>query len=281
MVWRSRGGPDMSEVQQPRIDECTDRRQVAKRRDTANGEPGLPPHQRGIGLAQWLARQSSGFRRIDSVSAGGQEQDRLAAGLSAKNDGLGDLVDVAAHRLRRIGGSAGKGRFANVGGFGSRFKGGAHAFKALAHGGIGSGLRFQVERAVMSGWMASITMNDNPPATRDLLLELETAVWQALRDGDAAADRAALAADFLGVYPTGQATRADHVSQLNDGASIATFELSLVTWRDYGNGLALISYRARYRRVGRGGAEHMFVSSLWRAESGQWRNVFSQDTPCA
>lgn len=122
---------------------------------------------------------------------------------------------------------------------------------------------------------------DNPSVTRAGLLALETAVWQALCDGDAAADRAVLAEDFLGVYPSGQATRAEHVAQLEDGPSIAAFELSQVVWRDYGNGLAMISYHARYRRDGAEEDEQMYVSSLWRWEAGTWRNVFSQDTPCA
>jgi hypothetical protein len=113
------------------------------------------------------------------------------------------------------------------------------------------------------------------------LLGLETAVWQALCDGDAAADRAALTEDFLGVYPSGQAARDDHVAQLASGPSIAAYDLSQVVWRDYGGGLALISYRARFRRAGAEAHEQMFVSSLWRCEAGQWRNVFSQDTPCA
>ncbi len=40
----------------------------------------------------------------------------------------------------------------------------------------------------------------------------ERAVWQALADGDAAADRAALAADFPGVYPDGFAGRPWRIS---------------------------------------------------------------------
>ena len=58
------------------------------------------------------------------------------------------------------------------------------------------------------------------------LLALETRVWQALVDGDAAADGALLSDDFLGVYPSGYATRGDHVEQLEAGPSVTAFTLS-------------------------------------------------------
>ena len=77
----------------------------------------------------------------------------------------------------------------------------------------------------------------------DGLLELETAVWNALCRGDAEADAGLLAEDFLGV---------------------------------------LLCYRADWHRVdegSRGEAESMYISSLWSRRSGRWVNVFSQDSP--
>jgi len=57
------------------------------------------------------------------------------------------------------------------------------------------------------------------------LIRLETAVWQALADGDAAADGRLLSDDFLGVYPTGFADRKSHMEQLIDGPTVASFAL--------------------------------------------------------
>lgn len=107
----------------------------------------------------------------------------------------------------------------------------------------------------------------------------ERAVWQALADGDAAADHAALAADFLGVYPDGFSGREDHVGQLAAGRSIATFALSDLRVMPFGPDHALIAYTACYRRVGNDAEEAMYVSSVWRRRGPGWENVFSQDTP--
>ncbi|WP_217901017.1 nuclear transport factor 2 family protein [Rhodococcus sp. 06-1474-1B] len=57
-------------------------------------------------------------------------------------------------------------------------------------------------------------------------INLESRVWDALANGDADADLELLSADFVGVYPTGFANRADHVNQLADGPSIASYSIS-------------------------------------------------------
>ena len=111
------------------------------------------------------------------------------------------------------------------------------------------------------------------------LLALETAVWQALVDGDAEADRDLLAEDFVGLYPTGFATRADHVSALVDGPSVRSFELSDARMLVVSDHAALLLYRATYERAAGREAEAMYVSSLWSRRAGRWVNVFSQDTP--
>ena len=107
----------------------------------------------------------------------------------------------------------------------------------------------------------------------------ERAVWQALVAGDAAADAAALAADFLGLYPDGFAGRADHAGQLAQGPTVVRFALSGVQVRALGPDHALIAYRADYTRKGRDAVEAMYVSSIWRRAGAGWKNVFSQDTP--
>ncbi|MCV6585143.1 MAG: nuclear transport factor 2 family protein [Marinibacterium sp.] len=116
----------------------------------------------------------------------------------------------------------------------------------------------------------------------DLLSSLtrhETAVWRALQDGDSAADARLLAADFLGVYSDGFADRSDHIAQLAQGPSIAAFSLHDLQARPLGADHALLSYRARFRRIGRSADEEMYVSSVWERAGAGWVNLFSQDTP--
>ncbi|QGX98214.1 nuclear transport factor 2 family protein [Roseovarius faecimaris] len=111
------------------------------------------------------------------------------------------------------------------------------------------------------------------------LLTLERQVWEALRRGDAAADAALLSADFLGVYPSGFAGRADHAEQLEDGPSVAGYRLTEARCLPVGEAHAMLCYRAEYRRPGQAEEEAMYVSSLWQREAAGWRNIFSQDTP--
>ncbi|MFT3852863.1 MAG: nuclear transport factor 2 family protein [Ilumatobacteraceae bacterium] len=113
----------------------------------------------------------------------------------------------------------------------------------------------------------------------DGLVRLEAAVWQALVDGDAAADARLLSDDFVGVYPTGVATRADHVDQLAGGATVATFSLEGARMVPVSDDAALLVYLATYVRPGATEPESMYVSSLWCRRDGRWLNTFSQDTP--
>jgi hypothetical protein len=115
----------------------------------------------------------------------------------------------------------------------------------------------------------------------DELIGLERTVWQALVDGDPAADESMLAEDFLGVYPSGFADRDEHAAQLNDGPTVAAYELHRARMVAVGEDALLLVYQADYRRPGAAGneSESMYVSSLWCRREGRWMNVFSQDTP--
>lgn len=116
------------------------------------------------------------------------------------------------------------------------------------------------------------------PPTLDEVVALETAVWVALRDGDASADERLLAEDFLGVYPTGFADKSEHSGQLDDGPTVQSFSIDSPVLRVITVNDVLLAYDAGYRRPG-GPPEAMYVSSLWSRRDGVWRNVFSQDTP--
>lgn len=109
-------------------------------------------------------------------------------------------------------------------------------------------------------------------------LELERRVWQALADGDAAADTALLAPDFLGVYSTGYSNRDGHAAGLAQGPTVDAYTLAEPRLLPLGPGRVLLAYRADYRRVGASDSEAMYVSSIWEDRDGTWLNVFSQDS---
>ncbi|WP_170427841.1 nuclear transport factor 2 family protein [Ruegeria arenilitoris] len=120
--------------------------------------------------------------------------------------------------------------------------------------------------------------NTSPP-TIDEILSLEKQVWAALVDGNAAADRALLSADFLGVYPTGFANRDDHVGQFADAPTMSDYKLSETRLRVLIPDIVLLTYRADYQRPGVEGWDAMLISSLWERRHDVWVNSFSQDTP--
>jgi hypothetical protein len=111
---------------------------------------------------------------------------------------------------------------------------------------------------------------------------LETRVWQALADGDAEADLRLLDPAFIGVYPTGFATREDHAAQLADGPAVGSFSISDARLSTLAPGAVLLSYRASLSRPGGKGSpasQTLYVSSVWRQRGESWVNIFSQDTP--
>jgi hypothetical protein len=119
--------------------------------------------------------------------------------------------------------------------------------------------------------------------TVDLLAEVldqEARIWAALVAGDAGADRAALHADFLGLYPDGYAGRNDHAGQLAQGPTVADYRIEAPRVLPLAADVVLLAYRAEYRRPGGAVWERMWVSSIWRREAAGWVNLFSQDTPC-
>lgn len=116
------------------------------------------------------------------------------------------------------------------------------------------------------------------------VVALETAVWEALRAGDAGADMRLLSDDFLGVYPSGFADRAAHAGDLAGGPTVSEYRISDARLLVVSEADVLLSYRAEFRRI-RDGAlgeiETEYISSLWSQRDGRWLNTFSQDTPAA
>lgn len=113
-------------------------------------------------------------------------------------------------------------------------------------------------------------------------LELETQVWSALVAGDMAGDENLLADDFLGVYSSGMAGKAEHAGQLKDGPTVEAYSLSDAKIQILAEGVVLLAYLARWTRAKKDGVnkqEAMYITSIWRKTDRAWLNVFSQDTP--
>jgi len=113
----------------------------------------------------------------------------------------------------------------------------------------------------------------------EALLACESGIWEALVSGDIAADSAALAEDFLGIYPDGFAGKSDHIAQLTVGPSVQRYSLSEVRVVPLGARHAAISYCADFVGLGKTETSRMYVTSIWRREGAGWTNILSQDTP--
>jgi hypothetical protein len=114
----------------------------------------------------------------------------------------------------------------------------------------------------------------------DGFIRLESKVWTALAEGDAAADAALLREDFMGVYPSGRAGRLEHAAQLEAGPSVVDFSILDPELRVLAEGMVLLTYLAHFTRPrAHAGGEAMYVTSIWKKEGSHWLNIFSQDTP--
>ncbi len=110
-------------------------------------------------------------------------------------------------------------------------------------------------------------------------LALEKQVWTALVEGDPSADARLLSDDFLGVYESGFADKAEHVSQLQKGPSVLGYQLSEAKLKVYSADVVLLSYLARFtRNTDPDRDSKMYVTSIWQRIDGRWKSNFSQDT---
>lgn len=116
----------------------------------------------------------------------------------------------------------------------------------------------------------------------ETVLQLEHQVWSALVEGDTTADERLLADEFLGVYGSGFAAKAEHSGQLAHGPTIAHYALTEARVIQLSDQIVLLSYLAHYARQQGddvGEPEAMYVTSIWRQSAdGEWQNIFSQDT---
>ncbi|MGZ0179374.1 MAG: nuclear transport factor 2 family protein [Acidimicrobiales bacterium] len=88
-----------------------------------------------------------------------------------------------------------------------------------------------------------------------------------------------MSADFLGVYPSGEARRDNHAAQLNDGPTVNSYVLSKSRLIIVSGDAVMLSYRADFVRSSDAATRVRCVSSLWCRHGSAWVNPFSQDTP--
>jgi len=100
---------------------------------TSDGKASLCAHQGCVCFAQCFACQGGGLVGIDRIAACGQEQDRSAGCLAAKDDGFGDLVDLAFQSCGGVGCRACQWGFADFGIYAGCLKCGADTFQTFAH----------------------------------------------------------------------------------------------------------------------------------------------------
>jgi hypothetical protein len=118
-----------------------------------------------------------------------------------------------------------------------------------------------------------------PERSTQFFVDLESKVWDGLVSGDADAEHELLSADFVGVDPSGFATRAEHADQLSRGPITTSYSIEDARLIEVSDDSVLLCYRADHQPVGSAEPESMFISSLWVERDGRWWNTFSQDTP--
>jgi len=118
-----------------------------------------------------------------------------------------------------------------------------------------------------------------PERSTQFFVDLESGVWEAMVSGDLDAERELLSADFLGVYPSGFATRAEHLAELADGPVTVSYTIVDARLIEVSADSVMLCSRADHQPVGRDEPESMYISSLWVERDGRWWNTFSQDSP--
>lgn len=118
-----------------------------------------------------------------------------------------------------------------------------------------------------------------PARSTQFFVDLESGVWDTQVSGDPHAQLELLSADFLGVYPSGFATREEHAEQLSDGPITTSYTIVDARLIEVSESSVLLCYRADHQPSGRDETETMFISSLWVERDGRWWNTFSQDSP--
>ncbi|MFW2512911.1 nuclear transport factor 2 family protein [Demequina sp. SO4-13] len=116
---------------------------------------------------------------------------------------------------------------------------------------------------------------------QEQLVALERHGWESLTNGharefydDVLADEAVM------VFPFGVMERDDAIDGMAESRRWQDYELEDVTVHDLGEGLAVVAYRVRARRVEEPPFEAMLASTYVRSSEG-WRMMLHQQSPSA
>jgi hypothetical protein len=115
----------------------------------------------------------------------------------------------------------------------------------------------------------------------DTLFALEKRVWEASKKKDVEGLRQICAEDFVAIYSDGSRLTLDEFCQALPLFEIKRYSLSDVRLLSLGPDAAVLIYKAESQTVFLWETlkERTQVSSTWVRRNGEWRNVFSQETP--
>ncbi|WP_193746330.1 nuclear transport factor 2 family protein [Demequina aestuarii] len=113
------------------------------------------------------------------------------------------------------------------------------------------------------------------------LVALERDGWEALTSGHAREFYDdVLASEAVMVFPFGVMERDDAIDGMAESRRWQDYELEDVTVHDLGEGLAVVAYRVRARRVEEPPFEAMLSSTYVRSSDG-WQMMLHQQSPSA
>jgi hypothetical protein len=113
-------------------------------------------------------------------------------------------------------------------------------------------------------------------------LDREKAIWQAVKDRKFDDFTAAMAPDYVGLYPDGPRTIAADVAQIK-GVALHDFEISFFVVHPIDPETLAATYRIDVSGQVGGAAftGRYWVSSVWHLDGGKWRAVLHTETLAA
>ena len=118
-----------------------------------------------------------------------------------------------------------------------------------------------------------------PPDSFFIAMEKED--WEALRNKDKAAATRLLADDFVGMYDSGFATKAEWIKQMDGQYTIDAYTIEEPKVLRPSPTTALLLYKSTCKGTGEwaGYCSHLqYISDLMVQRNGKWEDLFSQDT---
>ena|ERR1700730_17788267 len=112
-------------------------------------------------------------------------------------------------------------------------------------------------------------------------IEKEKEVWEALKHKDKAAATRLLADDFVGMYDFGFSTKSEWIKQIDEQYTVDAYTIENPKVLRPSPSTALLLYASTCKGTGAWGdycSHTTRIADLWVERSGQWFDLFSQDT---